>query len=1418
MPKTLVKPIVYDDVHQEHLPITDGQVMDPSYVPVDESAGNALEVGENGLKVSADALVSDAADNQLKVQDGKLYLPAASGVISADEGNLIVAGTDKGAFLDGNNLLSNGDVNLLTISEIDHKLLLTRENVLKYITVVSADEGNLISKGSDGGALLTKDDIISEDDDVLTVDNKGKLVTELGMKYNTVTGELSLTGVDGAEVGHVLVPTSTSALRSVEFTRSMPSADGEDVEGDYFVTLAFGMEGKDAWDGGDGVQFTTVKGTPAVQTVEYTMETSISAGAFPDKVKAIFMGQSIEQEVVSSGTNTFEFPDGSRLLLTWTSSTGTTITLSASFTPGIGIELGSFLRMTWLLADGSVQDVYLEMTDIYTAGNGLAIDDTGLIAVVATETGGLTSATEGVSVKVNPDGGVQTDANGVALKVDPAGGLQATAAGVGLKLDTTSGSVVASENGVAVSDEWFKEMVADEVRTTELITAGDGIRVETTADGRRVSAVQGDGIIVSGAGISVNDEWLGEQITNKVATDTTLVSAGDGVTVTPTATGVAVAADADWIDNYVAEQIKSDDTLLVKGNGITLTATESGRQISADAGTGVVVDTNGINVDQNWLAERITDKVKEDTTLVAAGDGVTVTPSETGVAVAVDETWLSGKITDQVRTDEGLVQAGDGVSVTVTDDGKIISANAGTGISVTTDGISVDEEWLGQQVTEQVRTDTALVVAGSGLTEVVGTDGKTLNVGPGAGISVTENAIAVDTTWLKSQIDERVESGTLVAAGDGVDIEAADGTATIAVDDTVVRTSGNQTIAGEKLFTSDPIVKVTAADAPNVDLQYADTVVKGVTPTPDGKEAGVIVYDSTGDTGGMRANQLGSLSVGHTEEEIFTSLRAFQPVENGNVYTYLKVAYPADGDPYATAPTTPMAASGNEIVTVNYLKGANSGVVHTTGSETISGNKTFNGSILFTKDLQLVGHEQSDDTSPQIDAVIGFAKGTTPTNAVTSGFRVLDTEDQNFAALECSIGTNGNISVQICAYKNIADNSNKAQIQVVNPKEGDAYSVAPSTRATPIANEIITYDFLTNFSVKAPSTWYERPELMTTNKTSVTIPADTQVVINGQFFRSTADTTLQTSGVASAGTDIYVYAVNNSGTLGFVLSPNSTVPTGYNATNSRKIGGMHCLCADVGTISGHPLSGYVAGDILPASVWDLKHRAHSENEGMLYIAEKNIWVDIYLGSWDGGQLVSSFGGTTADGYSAEPFHADKFTEKFGEVGKRNPWRHEFMVFAKGSNEGTNIQGTADPVTTGGHVDTAGRRMISKDGLEDCAGALWQWTEDLFEGGAYGTYTAESGNRYLSGYNWNMAGDWTSEEAVNPVNAVWNPDIDGDGTAYGGAWGLPRRLLVGARWDNGLRCGSRAVHCDHFPSCRHSNCGGRGVSEPRSYGS
>jgi len=70
-----------------------------------------------------------------------------------------------------------------------------------------------------------------------------------------------------------------------------------------------------------------------------------------------------------------------------------------------------------------------------------------------------------------------------------------------------------------------------------------------------------------------------------------------------------------------------------------------------------------------------------------------------------------------------------------------------------------------------------------------------------------------------------------------------------------------------------------------------------------------------------------------------------------------------------------------------------------------------------------------------------------------------------------------------------------------------------------------------------------------------------------------------------------------------------------------------------------------------------------------------------------------------------------FVDDFGAVKKTLLGDDEFQLIAAGSNEETNITGSADPVTTGGHSDTVGRRMISNIGCEDCAGAMRQWLRD-----------------------------------------------------------------------------------------------------------
>ena len=360
-------------------------------------------------------------------------------------------------------------------------------------------------------------------------------------------------------------------------------------------------------------------------------------------------------------------------------------------------------------------------------------------------------------------------------------------------------------------------------------------------------------------------------------------------------------------------------------------------------------------------------------------------------------------------------------------------------------------------------------------------------------------------------------------------------------------------------------------------------------------------------------------------------------------------------------------------------------------------------------------------------------------------------------------------------------------------------------------------DARSSIIVATSPAFYERSSLPTPAQTKMTIHP-TWININGDGCVSNADVTLDMNAASSwdsgtyatagnrAGKDFYIYAVKaqDSHAPSFVLSANATCPVGYTASNVRQIGGFHCLCKSVGTISGHTLSGYATGDILPASVWDLKWRAISSNAGMVWCG--TAWVDIYLAGWDGSKLVSQYGATIQDGYSPVPWHGEKFVEYFHKLGKRLIWRDEFVDFAKGSNEKTNIAGSADPGTTGGHVDTAGRRMISNYGVEDCVGAQWQWCGDISMVPAKAetsNYVANDTDYYLENYTW------------DPSNRVGNAEVDGDKTKYGNTWGVgPVRLVVGALWNGGSSCGSRSVAGSPLSAPRADHFAGRGASELR----
>ncbi|MCX5819751.1 MAG: hypothetical protein NT047_07555 [Deltaproteobacteria bacterium] len=281
------------------------------------------------------------------------------------------------------------------------------------------------------------------------------------------------------------------------------------------------------------------------------------------------------------------------------------------------------------------------------------------------------------------------------------------------------------------------------------------------------------------------------------------------------------------------------------------------------------------------------------------------------------------------------------------------------------------------------------------------------------------------------------------------------------------------------------------------------------------------------------------------------------------------------------------------------------------------------------------------------------------------------------------------------------------------------------------------------------------------------------------------------TGTLAAGTDYYVYACTNGSTLSFKVSANATVPTGFDAAHSRKIGGFHTLCTAVGTIGGHTLTGYAQKDILPASVWCLKHRAKTlVNVGLVYDSGIQKWVDIYLQSGTATGTTSVNGGTITDTRTWMDHVDDGHA-----VGKRLPIDHEFQSFAAGSNEETNITGSADPGTTGGHSDTAGRRMISNIGCEDCCGAMSQWLQD--EAYIYSGATGYYGN--LPGGKGSVYTNFTSDPGAPEMD---NADAGSD-----------TKLIAGGDWAHAAFCGSRYRAANYYRWNADTAIGARFVSEP-----
>lgn len=297
-----------------------------------------------------------------------------------------------------------------------------------------------------------------------------------------------------------------------------------------------------------------------------------------------------------------------------------------------------------------------------------------------------------------------------------------------------------------------------------------------------------------------------------------------------------------------------------------------------------------------------------------------------------------------------------------------------------------------------------------------------------------------------------------------------------------------------------------------------------------------------------------------------------------------------------------------------------------------------------------------------------------------------------------------------------------------------------------------------------------------------------RVFYNEHDVEYSAISKLDTGTALQNGKQYYIYLVETGVVNQFDIrvSLNASYPSGFNANNSYCIGGFHTLCVAVTSSNApalpagslwdsHPAIGYSAGDIIPNSIWCETHRPMCNPAGMVYIDLLDLWVDIYLQSGTGTSTRSAYGATITN--SRTPI---QHLWDMQLVGKRLAQDAEFMIFAEGSNQKTAVQGAAqpNPFTAGGHLDTAGKRMISGYFVEECCGLIWQWLDEVSPHGGSG---------------------WANY---------------GDENTRGASYGMPYILIAGGTCGDSSNCGSRSRYSNAARSSVAANVGARGVSLPK----
>ena len=365
-------------------------------------------------------------------------------------------------------------------------------------------------------------------------------------------------------------------------------------------------------------------------------------------------------------------------------------------------------------------------------------------------------------------------------------------------------------------------------------------------------------------------------------------------------------------------------------------------------------------------------------------------------------------------------------------------------------------------------------------------------------------------------------------------------------------------------------------------------------------------------------------------------------------------------------------------------------------------------------------------------------------------------------------------------------NTRWVQDSSIRALQADKVDKSQTVNGVALSGNILTYP--SNYYYH-DQPWAAKPVSVAADRYKLLSPNLLNLDVIGISLRKTSQATLDLSQAATwdtqtptdyttaanrAGKDFYVYACQpQSGVVPILLvSANASAPSGYTISNSRLIGGFHCLCVDINhtatlnawaaatvialgetrkatvwngyiyrcsarasdyktsattepnwasiavgativdnnvtwTKIQHSLEGYLAGDILPYSVWDCIHWPEAFIPGLTYVPTIGKWVAIYSQSGTGLTTASAFGATPQWGETIYQCDAS-----LSSVGLSHLSRKQFILAGLGSNWQSCISTATIPAGTGGHVDPYGRRLASNWGIEDMVGVLYNLVSDM----------------------------------------------------------------------------------------------------------